>query len=141
MNWQQVANGDFLQITKISEYENSVDEGKHGKIVFNLRTVPSQDIVTQLQDQLNYHGVTDGVASADGNDLSVTYKKGFPWLAVIVGIVIGLIVLAILIVGWTFFKEIETALGPQGTSALIWIGVAVAIVAIIGLLYWYFKRR
>lgn len=140
MNWTQIASGNVVSAIEISSYEDQIEEGKHARLTFSLRSAPTQDIITQVQEELNNAGVTEGVASSSGNDLTVTYKKGFPWLAVIVAIVLGLVVLAILIIGWVLFKEVVDVVGPGGTTTLIWIAVAVAVVMLGFFLYLYFRR-
>jgi hypothetical protein len=140
MNWMQIASGNVVSAVEISSYEEHIEEGRHVKLTFNLRSAPTQDIITQVQEELNNAGVTEGIASSTGNNLTVTYKKGFPWLAVIVGIVLGLVVLAVLIVGWVLFKEVVEVVGPGGTTALIWIAVVVTVVMLGFFLYLYLGR-
>lgn len=103
--WLTIAEGNILDIWTIVTYENEVNEGQRARITLNLRSPISQEISNELQQQLDKQGVTDAEVSTRGNDMNIIYRKGFPWAVVIVGIIVGLIALAILIVSWRFAKE------------------------------------
>ena len=131
--WEQVANGAQSELVQLAQYENLIPEGVRGKLVLTLSTpVPSGE-VNKLQTVLDNLGVTAASVSSSSNQISITFRKGFPWLAVIVGAILGLIVLAILIVSWQLFKESPIAF--NWTIALLIGGLALVAVVILVIMF------
>lgn len=115
MAWEQIASGGLLEATNLAGYETSyIAEGQRGMLQLDLRMPVSQNIASQLQSQLLERGVTEAQVSTGSPVLNISWRRGFPWLAVIVAVILALIILAILIVGWKLYREIVATLGPTG---------------------------
>jgi len=71
--------------------------------------------------------------------LRVSWRKGFPFLPVIVGIILGLIVLAILIIGWRLFKEVIAVI-PEPFQGLAVSGIILVLV-VMAVIVWQGRRR
>lgn len=122
--WEQVTYGESAaSLHNLENYEDTIAEGQRMKLDLNLRMAPSGDIITMLQDKLQSAGMPATV-QASGNAIRIIARKAFPWLAIIVTAVLGLIVLAILIVSWIFYKEAAKTL-PQ---PMLIIGAIVGVV-------------
>lgn len=107
--WEEVAEGGFWELADLSQYEPYFEEGDRGLLELDLRLPISEDMAQELEDRLKEAGVPDVKVRTASPMLRIFFKKGFPWLAVIAAIIIGLIVLAILIVGWRLFREVPEA--------------------------------
>ncbi len=124
--WSQIATGSGYNLVTVIGYEEEVDEGQRGRLSLSLTNPLSSSIVSELQTQLNAQGVAEAHVSTYGNNCDITYRKGFPWLAAIVAIVLGLTVLAIVIVSWQFAKEL-----PVQFSLLAIGGLALATAVLV----------
>lgn len=125
--WKQVTQGESAtSLHQLEGYEEAIDEGQRMRLDLNLRITPSVDIVETLQNTLQGRGMPATV-QALGNTIRVTARKGFPWLVILVAAVLGLIVLAILIVSWQFFKEVAEVL-PQPVMI---VGAIVGIILLV----------
>ncbi len=127
--WEEVAEGSFWQLANLSQYEPYFEEGDRGLLELDLRLPVSEGVAQDLEDMLREAGIPDVKVRTASPMLRIFFKKGFPWLAVIAAIIIGLIVLAILIVGFRLFREIPEALqipllvagvGIVALCAIIW---------------------
>lgn len=118
MAWQTVAEGSGKTLATIIGYEDQVAEGQRGRLSLSLTNPLSPNIANQLQNQLDAYGVIEAQVSTSGKNCDITYRKGFPWLAIIVAIVLGLMVLAILIVSWQFAKEMPVQFSLLALGAL-----------------------
>ena len=129
--WQQVVKGEFLDLANLRNYDDSLEEGQRGRLQLNLRFPIPGSVSIQLEDQLKRAGVEEAKVATTGQKMQVYFRKGFPWLAVIAAIILGLVVLAILIVSWTFFKEVvPEGLQPfVGTVSLLLILLGLAALA------------
>jgi len=130
MQWQQVAQGEMSEMGNLGDYEDRLEEHDKCKLQLNLRAPVPSNIAGQLHTQLRNLGVSESQVSSEGNTLSVTFRKGFPWLAVIVAAILSIIVLAILIVAWQLFREVG-----QPTSTLIVVGAIVGMVLLSYIVY------
>ena len=129
MAWEQVGSGGLLDATELGYYEETfIPEGQRGLLQLDLRMPIPQSIVSQLQSQLRDRGVTEAQVSTGSPVLNISWRHGFPFLAVIVAIVLGLVILAVLITGWRLFKEVV----PAGWQPLIG-GLGLALLAILGI--------
>ena len=137
MAWQKIASGGILDVADIERYETDIAEGQRGLLEFNLRTVAPEWAVSELQSQLVQRGVKEAQVSISSPVLRISWRKGFPWLAVIAGIILAIAVLAILIISWSLYKEVF----PDGLPAPVSIGLIVAVLAIVGMLVWQRRRR
>ena len=130
MAWKKVASGGLLDTTDIEKYEAYISEGQRALLELDLRAPAPDYIVAELQSQLQHHGVREAQVTTGSPLLRVSWRKGFPFLPVVVGIILGLIVLAILIVGWRLFKEVaEVVPAPVITGGIILALVIVAMLA------------
>ena len=133
MAWELVTSGsDVGSLSSLPDYEEQVEEGRRGRLVLDLNTNVPDGIASGLQGALDAAGVTEAKVVASGNELDIQYKKGFPWLPIIVAAVLASIILAILIVAWQFFKEVEEVV-PSGIIIVAVIAgiVLVAVIAFI----------
>lgn len=105
---QLIANGDRNNLANLKNYESHFDEGDVGKITLNCITSWGLGSVRDaLSESLKRAGVNMPVpVKSSGNKIIVTFKKGFPFLAVILAVIIGLSVLYIIIKNWSLVKEI-----------------------------------
>lgn len=134
--WQHVASSNQADLTRLAGYESLIAEGQRGKVSLILRMPAPLSLSQGLQDKLNEAGVLDAKVTADGKTLDIEFRKGLPWLAVIVAAVIGLTLLIILIVSWQLFKEIKEVV-PE---PIIIIG-AVVVIALVAVLVFMLVRR
>ena len=107
--WEEVADGSFWELADLRQYEPYFKEGSRGLLELDLRLPVSQNVAQDLEDKLREAGVEDVKVRTASPMLQIFFKKGFAWLAVIAAIIIGLIVLAILIVGFRLFREVPGA--------------------------------
>ena len=139
MAWEQIASGGLLAATDIERYEASIGEGQRALLELDLRAPTPDYIVSELQSQLRKAGVREAQVTTGSPLLRVSWRKGFPFLPVVVGIILGLIVLAILIVGWRLFKEIIAAI-PDPFKGLAAGGI-ILVMAVVAMLVWQRRRR
>jgi len=133
--WQEIASGNLLDAAELSSYESQLAEGDRALLELDLRLPVSVGVAQTLEEQLRNAGVIDVRVTTASPMLRIYFRKGFPWLAVIAAVVLGLIVLAILIIGWRLYKEVF----PDGLPAPISAGLIVAL-AILGLVIWQRRR-
>ena len=130
MAWERIASGGLLDARDIERYEAYIIEGQRGLLELDLRAPAPDYIVAELQSQLQKAGVREAQVTTGSPLLRVSWRKGFPFLPVVVGIILGLIMLAILIVGWRLFREVaEVVPAPVITGGIILILVVVAMLA------------
>jgi hypothetical protein len=123
-----IAEGNSFDLASIENYEDNYPEGSQGELrLFTSVTVPDEAI-QMLQNELDNQGVEmwDRVQQAH-NTVLIRFKKGFPWLAVIIGVLLGLIVLLALITMWQLF-QVTTTGEFFGMPVITWVfGGIVAI--------------
>ena len=128
MAWEQIANDGLLDATDIERYETYIGERQRALLELDLRIPAPNYVVTELQSQLQQAGVKEAQVTVGSSSLCVSWRKGFSFLPVVVGIILGLIVLAILIVGWRLFREVaEVIPAPVITGGVILMLVMVAM--------------
>lgn len=120
--WQLLAEGSGINLITVVGYEDEIGEGQRARLALGLRSPLDPYWAQQLQQQLDTHGVPETEVRTYGNDVDVIYRKGFPWLPVIVAVILGLIVLAVLIVSWRFYKEAPVAFSALAILALVGLG-------------------
>ncbi len=126
--WEEVAEGSFWQLADLSQYEPYFEEGSRGLLELDLRLPVSQNVAQNLEDMLVEAGVADVKVRTASPMLQIFFRKGFPWLAIIAAIILGLIILAILIIGFRLFREVPEALRIPLLVAGVGILALVAIV-------------
>lgn len=135
MVWKRIASGDGVaSLRDLPQYEESIAEGQRQKLSLSLRTAVSPSVLEALQSRLEQAGVAEARVEGTGAGMDITFRKGFPFLAVVVAAVLGLIVLAILIVGWQFFKEAAEVL-PQPVM-IVGVIVGIVLLAVIAFAVW-----
>lgn len=123
--WTEVASGDPMDLYAIRSYDELIPEGSRGMLKLNLRLPVSQSTADAIEDALRTAGIPDVYVRTASPELKIFFKKGFPWLPVIVGVIIPLlIILAITVISWQLFKENPVA---AGMTLLLGIGVAAAV--------------
>jgi hypothetical protein len=136
--WKQIGSGNNSNLDDAKSYEDAMDEGQRGQLVINfLISLPGWQI-DGLRNSLNFAGVEDLNIVSSGSKLTITWRKGFAWIPVII---LAVIALAILIVSWQMFKEIadviKTVFDKLGSTGTILIVLVVAAALILP----YFLRR
>jgi len=137
--WQNVASGDLSNIGQLPNYEGQVTEGLRGSLVLGLRLVPPLEYVQRLQAELVARGVAEATTTLDGNNLTITYRKGFPWLAVIVAAVLAVLILAVLIVAWQLYREVSPVIGIT-TGPLLILGAVAVIMLVVATAYFIWRK-
>ncbi len=118
-----VGQGGVTDIANLQAYENGIPEGSLFQVRLALRTSVSQSIVDEVKQQMIARGVTDGNATASGKTMTLTARKGFPWLAVIAAIILAVVVLVIIIVSWSIFKKVI----PEELQGVVGIGIIIIV--------------
>jgi len=129
--WELISSGGITDLTAAEAFEDYVNEGQRARLELDLRTPVSQEVANQLQNELRQRGVAEASVRTGSPRLIIEYRKGFPWLAVILAAVLAIAVLAVLIVGWRIFREVVPVdLQPAiGTAIIIAVIAVVAMVA------------
>lgn len=127
MIWTTVAKGNTASsLSSLASYESLIPEGSKGRLDLFLKSPVSSSILPTLESTLATSGVPEAKVSSSGTTLSIFFRKKFPPLAILAAIVIGLIALAILVVGWQLYKELASTL----PMPVLIIG-ALAVIALI----------
>lgn len=137
MAYRLLGQGGLLDADDLARYEGSLDEGDKALLEVDLRLPVSAGIASELQTRLRQAGVEDARVTTASPLVRVYFKKGFPWLAVIAAVILGLIILAVLIVGWRLYKDVTPDI-PGGATTLFWVGM---VVLGVGILIYLGRRR
>ncbi len=116
-----VAEGSIFDLPALPGYESELAEGSKNMLRLDLRLPVTQGVADTLEDALRGAGVAGVRVTTASPVLKIYFTKGFPWLAVIAGIILASLVLAALIIGWALFTEIK---GLIPLMALATIAVA-----------------
>ena len=135
MSWEQIAEGPYIQLSGLPQYEPQMAEGAMGLLELNTSINISAGVAQTLQSQLQRRGVAEAQVTTSGNQVNIYWRKGFAWLPVIVAIILGLIILAIVIMSWRFFQDIA-AIVPEAIPLLAILGIGVVTLVAI-----YMVRR
>lgn len=128
MAFKLLANGWLLDAVELSSYESQLAEGDRALLELDLRLPVSASVAQSLEDQLRLRGIPEVRVVTASPMLRVYWRKGFPWLAIIAAAALGLITLAVLIVGWRLFKEVvpeelKPIVGGLGLVLLLFLGI------------------
>lgn len=129
MPWEQVAEGSVWSLGDIGEYEDELLEGSRNLLELDLRLPVSQGVVSELESILRDAGVTEMKVTTASPMIKIYWRKGFPWLPVIAAAVLGLIVLAVMIVGWRLLTYIG-AEAPGAIPLLLLAGIALGVIGL-----------
>lgn len=128
MAYRLLGSGGILEAVQLVQYESQLEEGDRALLELDLRLPVSQGVAQELEDKLKQAGVEGVRVTTASPLLRIYFRKGFPWLAVIAAAVLGMIVLAILIVGWRLFKDVV----PEGAEGIVgWGLIALGVLGII----------
>lgn len=133
MGWELVGQG--TDIGELPGLEDQLEEQDRCELSLNLSVRPPDFVVDALQEGLEIAGVPlwDRVR-AEGNSLKIRFTKGFPWLAIIAAVILGLIALAILLVSWGLWRDVAGVVPEPILGALV-----LAVLVLIALNLW--KKR
>lgn len=128
MAYKLMASGGLLDVAQFSQYESYLGEGDRGLVELDLRLPVSQGVASELENKLKQAGVTDVRVTTASPMLRIYFRKGFPWLAIIAATVLGIVILAVMIVGWRLYKEVipeelQPLVGGLGLLLLIGLGI------------------
>lgn len=130
--WEEVAQGSVLELySGLRQYDYLIPEGSRAMLQLNLRLPVSQGVADTVENALEAAGIPDVKVTTASPVLRIYFRKGFPWLPVVVGVILPLLItLAIVVVSWQLFKET----GPATGSLILIAGIGVAALAGIMLL-------
>lgn len=109
MAWEFVADGTGASINDVVALEkNDILEGQ--KAMLDIVTVAPMSTfeVNDIRDSLMWAGVNDLQVSGSGNRLQITWRKGFPWAAIIILAIVAVIAIAI----WQLLKWVIPIVPP-----------------------------
>ena len=99
-------------------------EGSRGLFTLQFDSTVASEFAAQLSEDLTNAGVADLEVREDGDRLHIFFRKGFPWLIVIAGIILATIFLIIALVSWRFAVE-----APAQFSLFLVVGAGLLIAA------------
>lgn len=134
MAWELIASGNKENVSSLPVYESQVNEGQRARLQFKFLTALPNFQIDNLRSSLEMAGVTDLQVVGKGDTIDIYYRKDPWWVPVIISMVL---LLAVLLISWFFFKDVEGKLGPVGTT-IAFAGIAVLV---FGLVYSVVKRR
>ena len=124
MAWELIAEGSGTDLNNVISYENSeVAEGQRARLQCDCVIPVSTWQLDGLRNSLTWAGVEELGISGSGTRINITWRKGFPWAAVIILALVAVIVVA----AWAFFKDVPI---PVKTIAIAAGAVLVGIIAI-----------
>jgi hypothetical protein len=137
--WKQIASGSRSDLETAKSYEeSSIAEGQRGRLVINFLIDVPAGHTNILRSTLTNAGVEDLALATAGKQLTITWRKGFAWVPVII---LAVLALAILIVSWLIFKEVvnvvDTVFQNLGSGGTLLVVLLVAAVMILP----YFLRK
>ncbi|MFY9259569.1 MAG: hypothetical protein WAO71_03570 [Gallionella sp.] len=124
-----VAKGTaFNDLLNMRNFDQLIPEGSRGILELNTIKPAPKWIISTLDSAVRKY--PNAYVKAVGNKIQIHFKKEFPWLPIIVGVIIPLlIVLAIVIVAWKLYKQ-----SPMVASMALILGIGLAGLATIGLI-------
>ncbi|MBU1067044.1 hypothetical protein KKE60_04625 [Patescibacteria group bacterium] len=133
MFWEEIGNGTRNELaTGLREYDPLIPEGSRGYLKLNTSTPVHPGLVSAFESALKFARIPEVNVTYDNHALNIFWKKEFPWLVAIVGVILSLlIILAIILTTWQLFREAPNiASGTIGAITIIGIGM-VALAGII----------
>ena len=128
--WELVAEGPAASLVYLGNYEDRLQEGSYNLLQLALRLPVSEGVAQSLEDALRNVGVEDVRVETASPVLKIYFRKGFPWLAVIAGIILASLIVAALVISWKLLTYIgEVAPGAIPILAL----AAVAAITVTGI--------
>jgi len=107
-----IASGTKGNLKSIENYESQFAEHQEGTLKLNCSTsFGLGSIAAGLNSALEIAGVQmPEPVKTEGKTIVIRFRKGFPWLALIVAAIIGLSVLYIILTNWELFKSVAPAI-------------------------------
>ncbi len=115
--WQIIESGDNSNLNDIIGLERAeIAEGQRARLDITAAVpVPTWQI-DDLRDSLNAVGVEDlQINGGNGIFINITWRKGFPWAAIIILALVAVIAVA----AWQMFRDV-----PAPVSTLVWVAGA-----------------
>lgn len=130
-----IAQGTKDNLSDMQNYENNFEEGDTGIVLLNLSTDWGiGGFVSGLNTALKAAKVEmPEPVKAEGKTIKIRFRKKFPWLVVIVGAIIGMVLLWVLITSWQLMKDV--GIEPAKVMPYLLLG------AIILVAYFIFVRK
>ena len=126
--WTKIAEGNSAASLKmLSVHEGEMGEGDRGKLVLNFKVKVLSSDVNALRVGLKTAKVTDATVESSSQSITIGFRKAFAWLPVVLLIILGIVILAINIMGWVFFKEIAAVI----PAPIVAIGAVVLIIVVL----------
>ena len=126
--WEEIADGGVVDLySGMQYYEQFIPEGSKVRVRFNLRQSLSPSMVDNLQQRLEDAGVKDVQVTTGSPILDVSFTKGFPWLTIVIAIVL---IIAVLIISWRLLIWLEETV-PGATRLVLWAGVGLVGVLVL----------
>ena len=127
--WEEIADGGLIDLySGVYHYEQFIPEDSKVRVRFNLRQSLSPSAVDELQERLEAAGVEDVKVTTGSPILDISFTKGFPWLTIVIGIVL---VIAVLIISWKLLVWIEEV-APGSTKLIVWGALGIVGVILLG---------
>jgi hypothetical protein len=122
MAWELVGEGNGSNIASVAALEETqVAEGQRAKLVCDTYVPIDSWQVDDLRNTLNILGVEELQMNWSENTIQISWRKGFPWAAVIILALVAVIAIAL----WQFFKDV-----PMPVTSVAIIGVAILALAV-----------
>ncbi len=136
MAWEMVAEGSIFNLNDLPQYENQLEEGSRNMLELKLRLPVTDGVAQALEDVLRDAGVEGvRVVNFQNPHIKIYFTKGFPWLAVIVGIILASLIVIALVIAW----KLITYIGGVAPGAIPLLALAaVAAITVVGI---YLVRR
>ena len=113
-----------IEVTDLRHYEDAFKEGDCGYVEFDLRYIPSSDVIWNIRKQLEQDGVTlTKPLRMEGRKLIIEFQKASLPLWLIVAIIAASLFLIVL--SWKLFKQ-----DIVGLSIWVFVMVAGALVVL-----------
>ena len=127
--WKEVTEGGVIDLySGMQYYEQFIPEGSRAVWRFNLRQSLSPSMVNTLQQRLEAAGVKDVKVTTGSPVLNIFFTKGFPWLAIIVVIIL---VIAVLIISWKVLVWVEEV-AAGSTRLIVWGALGIVGILLLG---------
>lgn len=128
MSLQLIAEGTRSNFSDVSLYEDYIGEGQEAILEIGIGDAADwivNPIIWSIQTALDLRGVNlTTPVYREGDHIVIQWKKGFPWLAVIVAALLIIGTLWVLMNFWKLYNII-----PEPLKPLVGIAIGVAVIA------------
>lgn len=129
-----IADGNRNNLGRLQSYESHFDEGDTGKISLNcITSYGLGEVRNLLSTALKRANVNmPAPVKVSGKKILITFKKGFPFLAIILAAIIGISVLYIIIKNWELVKQVAPTVLSAANKILPYLPyIVVGVVGIV----------